>query len=279
MNTKRIKCAIFLSLIFTTLIPGTCVSANVNQADSYNPEKEILEIMDEERSLYLTDLEFYREAASKGLSFEELLHQKATTTYQNRVKMRTIASVYDLGNNGNNLYTTIPLIKQTSNYNCGPTSALQALYGMKRQSSVQGNTDAEKIATLMNECGTDKTGTMVYKMVEVLNNHSDLFDYKYTKGTSMTETEFQGKVETSLFYNMAPILHARTEYLTSYYKGHRSGHYIAICEVDKVNKTIRVKDCNNNEEYYGEHVVSVTEAYQSITGSKEYERYLIHMSY
>lgn len=82
--------------------------------------------------------------------------------------------------------------------------------------------------------------------------------------------------ETSLFYNTAPIIHARTAYLP-YYNGHASGHYIAISEVDKANATIRLKDCNNNSAYYGQHIVSVNDAYKAI--NEESSRYLICMQY
>lgn len=113
--------------------------------------------------------------------------------------------MYGLGNNGQNLSANVPLIQQTSKSNCGPTSALQALYAIGDQGEVPG----------------------------------------------------------------------QTQYL-SYYGGHASGHYIAIREVDKMKKTIRLMDCNWNNDYFGEHVVSVTEVYESI--SKEASRYLISLT-
>ena len=71
------------------------------------------------------------------------------------------------------------------------------------------------------------------------------------------------------------FLHVHTEYI-GYYGGHVSGHYIVIREVDKTNKTMRLMDCNYNDSYYGDHVVSITEAYESI--SKIAGRYLISVA-
>lgn len=92
----------------------------------------------------------------------------------------------------------------------------------------------------------------------------------------MTQAQFQAKLETSLCYNIAPILHARTQYLP-YYGGHASGHYIAVSEVNKTTGTVRLSDCNKNDPYYGIHVESVEKVYQSIAA--ESGRYLIYMSY
>lgn len=76
--------------------------------------------------------------------------------------------------------------------------------------------------------------------------------------------------------NIAPILHAKTQYLP-YYDGHDSGHYIAVSEVDKTNGIVRLSDCNCNNDYYGVHVVSVGAAYEAIF--QKSQRYLIYMSY
>lgn len=267
-----------LLLASAMVVNGSCMIVGASELNEYTQyESEIRTIMDEKRHFYLDDPEFYREASDKGLAFEELLREKAISTYENRIRVgiRSGMSTRDVGNNGNNLSTNIPLIQQTTSKNCGPTSALQVLYGMNCQNLVSGTTDAEKIEQLMDDCDTDSTGTMVYKLTAGLNMYAAR-DYEYILGTNMTEAEFQGKVETSLYYNTAPIIHARTEYLP-YYNGHASGHYIAICEVDKANKKIRVKDCNKNNAYYGVHQESISDVYKTI--SVVSSRYLICMEY
>lgn len=267
-----------LALVSAMLVNGTYMMVRAADLDeSLQYENEIRAIMEEKRHFYLEDPEFYREASEKGLSFEELLRANAISTYKNRISvgLQSGISMCDVGNNGNNLSTNIPLIQQTTGYNCGPTSALQVLYGMNCQNLVSGGTDAEKIEQLMDDCDTDSSGTYVYKLTNGLNLYA-VRTYEYIQGTSMTETEFQGKVETSLYYNTAPIIHARTEYLP-YYNGHSSGHYIAICEVDKANQKIRLKDCNKNNAYYGVHQESISDVYKTI--SEVSSRYLICMQY
>ena len=92
----------------------------------------------------------------------------------------------------------------------------------------------------------------------------------------MTQAEFKAKVETSLYYNIAPILHAHTDHLL-YYQGQRFNHYIAVSEVDNTTGNVRLSDCNWRNEYFGVHVESIGNAYQSIAA--ESDRYLIYMSY
>lgn len=195
-----------------------------------------------------------------------------------REKLSTSAIVpYGIGNNGLCLYTNVPLIQQTNRYNCGPTTALQVLYSMGCQNQVAGQTDSDKINQLGQESGTNsQDGTIVYKLTNTLNKYTTRADYRYILGSGMTMEDFQKKVETSLFYDVAPILHARTQHL-EYYKGHKSGHYIAVCEVDNSTGKIRVQDCNISNEFFGQHTVSIEEAFNSINA--EDLRYLICMNY
>lgn len=271
-----------LLAVIMVSVMGLGVNGISSYAEDIAQTDEFVAIIEERREQYQKDPEHMAEAAENGWSVEELLYHDAFEAYPMRVRINMDEnasigiSLLDVGNNGQNLSTNVKLIQQTTTYNCGPTSALQVLYGMSRQGAVSGSTDAEKIQTLMNDCGTTTDGTYVYKMKDCLNKYSTNASYQYMAGTSMTQDQFQAKLETSLCYNVAPILHARTQYL-EYYEGHVSGHYIAVSEVDKVNGTVRLSDCNCNNDYFGVHVVSVGEAYEAI--SKESQRYLIYMSY
>lgn len=235
-------------------------------------------IIDEERNIYCNDAMFHVEAAEQGYTFEEYLMLKSVRIMQSRNRLGNInnASTYSVGNNGQNVYTNIALIKQTKTNNCGPTAALQVIYGLNKQSLVSGNTDADKINTLEQQCEMENS-TIVYKLVNTLNLYTpDYGDYEYISGKSMTLAQFQGKVETSLAYNYAPILHARTEEIP-YYEGYPSGHYIAVSEVDKANGTMTVKDCNYKDKYYGVHTEYISEFYDSINAKDG--RYLICLEY
>ncbi|MCI8432076.1 MAG: hypothetical protein HFH83_02620 [Lachnospiraceae bacterium] len=266
----------FIVPVFTLMVfLCNCFVVSAEELDQF--ETTILDIMNEKRTIFVMDPEFYREAEDKGLSFDELLREKAISTYLTRKRLGIPAIVpFGVGNNGQCLYTNVPLIQQTESYNCGPTAALQVLYGMGCQNQVYGQTDADKISSLEEDSGTDSSGTMVYRLTNTLNKYTTRVNYEYVLGSGMTMDEFQKKVETSLFYDTAPILHARTEYL-EYYSGHRSGHYIAVREIDKTTGKIRLQDCNKNNKFFGQHVVSIEEAFKTI--NEENSRYLICLEY
>ena len=179
------------------------------------------------------------------------------------------------GGSGDLCYEHVKNIKQTEDYNCGPATVLQSLYGMDSAGQVSGSTDAAKIATLEAACGTtSEDGTYVYKMAEVLNKYNIYGrKYQYTLGSSFGSIHsFKNCIATSLTCGKPVVLHARTEYLT-YYEGTSLGHYLSLDVYDRRVETVRIVDCNNMDEYYGIHTVPVEEAYNCISASG---RYLIH---
>lgn len=180
----------------------------------------------------------------------------------------------NLSNDGRYVSANVKLIKQTTSYNCGPTAALQVLYGSNSQGRVNGANDSAKISRLMSDSGTNSDGTIVYKLKNALNLYSSL-SYTYTAGRNMTFNTFREKVNNSLFYNTAPILHARTEKIP-YYNGHKSGHYIAVSQLDLTRNIVRLQDCNYYSQYYGTHDANMSDIYNSITPDS---RYLIHLNY
>lgn len=240
-------------------------------------EGDLESIIEELDEIYGNDPEFYREAIDKGLSYSGLINEYAESLYYSRVDLMENESlgVYSLGNNRHNMYAYVPLIKQTNNYNCGPTSILQIITGMGRQGLIQGTTNEEKISTLMSDCATTSNGTYVYKVKDTINLYSSS-TYAYYDCTNITLEAFQSKVETSLYYDKAPIIHAKTMYLP-YYNGHDSGHYIALSEVDMLNSKIKLVDCNRNNSYYGIHQESVQSVYDAV--HEQAGRYLICLQY
>lgn len=168
----------------------------------------------------------------------------------------------------------VPKIKQTNTYNCGPTSALQALKAAGVGNNVNGSTDSAKIAELSSLMGTSSSnGTLVYKICNGLNDYLSTKPYVYTAGSSMTLNSFGTNVIYSLNANCAPILHAKTNSL-AYYNGANYGHAITIKSANKATGIVVVSDCHFDDTYYGEHNITMSAAYNSIT--KEAERYLIH---
>jgi len=272
-NRKWMVGAIGLILCFFVMF-------DLTQYDAFakNEKLNIIAIKNEMNELYKEDSEFYREAKSKGMTYEELLHQKSMQVYNSRrkdLKNNTNISTFSIGNNGRYVYADVPLIQQTKTYNCGPTSVLQAIYGTGDQNSVKGSSDARKIETLSAQCSTNSTdGTYVYKLKNCLNKYNFYSTYGYFKGDTIGGVDkLQTKIENSLFYNMAPILHAQTREL-EYYDKHESGHYIVIKSVNKNNNKLTVQDCNISDKYFGTHEISMEEAYRCIN-PPEGSRYLI----
>ena len=172
--------------------------------------------------------------------------------------------------NDTNAWVDPILLMQKNSYYCGPCSALQAIaiYG----GYVAGNTNNNKQDTLANQMGTDSSGTTVYNVTSTLNSYVP--GYSYKKGSTMTDFSFKYTVLNSLINEKAPILHARTQYI-SYYGGHSSGHYICVTAINNQTDMIRLSDCNNNQNYYGTRSIPRSEAFASITASN---RYLISSS-
>lgn len=222
--------------------------------------------------------EIYREASERGISVSAIEREKLINRIKNEsiIKKNGQVSTFGFSNDGRYVSSNVKLIRQTTYYNCGATAALQVLYGMNCQSKVEGKSDSEKIKKLMEDAMTNsEVGTYVYKLTETLNNYSSL-QYTYTSCKDMDESILRGKINDSLFYDTAPIIHADTSTIP-YYNGHVSGHYIAISQLDLKNNIVRVKDCNYYSQYYGTHDITLTDVYNSIHTSKG-DRYLIHLN-
>ena len=222
------------------------------------------------------DPEIQREAQERNVSYNDILKEQRLERISNNAiigKAETEIGINNVSNDGRYVSSPIKLIKQTTDYNCGATAALQVLYGCNCQGKVSGKNDSKKISTLMNDAETNaEEGTVVYKLKNALNKYSAL-KYKYTSASKMDKSKLREFINNSLFYNTAPIIHAKTEKI-EYYKKHVSGHYIAIQQLDLTTNKIRVYDCNNDTRYYGSHDITLDDAYASLTGS----RYLIHLN-
>lgn len=251
-------------------------------------------IIEEERIRYQNDEEFLREAKARNITIEQLLKENASITKQVRQIMKKNSFNYggvgarSVGNHENNFYVNIPLIQQTEKFYCGQTSALQALYGLGCAANVAGSSYKDKIDNIvkdfkaLNNTFEDlvnrQEGIMVYMVRDIMNYYSPIMKYRYLTNKNMTENDFRGRIETSLVYNAAPILHAQTKYL-SYYGGKESGHYIVVSAYDRTTNKVTLKDCNYTNKYYGEHSVPLTEALDTITKDNKQSRYLIYLSY
>lgn len=168
---------------------------------------------------------------------------------------------------------SFPAIRQTNEYNCGPTSALQALYGAGVANNVSGSTYSEKIDTLQTLSKTDTTGTIVDNLRVALNTYLSSSTYVWTQGINMNLDTFGTNVISSLSKNRPPLLHSLTSSF-DYYNGKNFRHYIAIYSANKATGAVTVNDCHINDPYYGLHYVNMNQAYNSIT--QQSGRCLLH---
>ncbi len=275
------KIKVFLSCLITIVCIGlSSTVAMAKEPETLEDSIAIQEIIREKGAFYLSQPDIKEEADELGLSVDELIYQKAVATYQVRNAIgkmvnKKVDESRGLGNNGQILYANVPLIMQPNNYTCGPTSVLQVLYALNCAGNVAGTTNADKINTLAVACNTTSAGSHFANVTKAVNQYSPTMKYEAITGSTMTVSQFQGKVETSLLYNAAPILHAKTATLP-YYNGHQSGHFIAVCELDRTTGKIKVRDCNNNSSYYGEHQETIAHVFSAINHT---DRHLICLAY
>ncbi|SHJ89544.1 cysteine peptidase family C39 domain-containing protein [Paramaledivibacter caminithermalis] len=262
----KFKRFIALSMIFAMLFSVSSYAENAKDINQLRGkiEKKV-------RKEYEKDPEFQMEVRDLG---EEVGEKMINQIIESRLKKALNSNVR--GGNGSIFYVSVPLIKQNNYYYCGPANTLQAIYGLGKEDNVSGSSDSDKQYTLGANMGTKPgIGTYVYKVKNELNKYAE-YDYIYEKGSNMTESEFRDNITYSLMYNYAPILHAKTEYL-SYYNGYSTGHYITVNFINLDSQMVNLQDTNNKTEYYGSHEVPLSEAYNSI--SEPSNRYLIYLPY
>ncbi len=246
MMKKLISILLSLTVLSSCLVlPGFAVNAEAAQT-----EESI-------REAYMQDPEFnkYLQADPEG-AMAMLEH----------VLARQCSTESDIGLNsydGNNYaWVDTTLVKQHLGYNCGPTSALMAIWGWG--GTVDGDTVNDQQDTLGTAMGTNSSvGTAVYKVRDVLNEYAPSYKYNFYLGKTMTKLQFRTYVFSSLSHDRAPILHAKTGALT-YYQGHDTGHYITVAGFDYDTMEMTLYDCHPTSTYYGIHQVPYYEAYKAI---------------
>lgn len=164
---------------------------------------------------------------------------------------------------------SVPNIQQSTNTYCGYASMLQVLYGMNLGSSVSGSTYEAQQKTLANLFG--KSSAEVWWIVDKLNSYIDntqTYTFYVANNTSdsgcLTLSTFTSHVFNSLAVNRPPILHAYTGKL-SYYQGVNSGHYVVVDYINRQTNLVEISDPHYNDTYYGKHMVSISNAFSSIS--------------
>lgn len=255
----------FLRSSVATVAAATVASlAPTAFADNQVSEETTFEsLRDRIRAAYFESEEFQQHYAANPEDAMEMLEN----IIECQISGYPVAAAYDETYSVN---TT--LVKQLNSYSCGPASGYIAISGWNGTGSISGTTTTSKLQTLATSMGTTTDGTLVYRVRNTLNNYISTNQYSYYLGSTLTLTDFCNYLARSLGCNRVPILHARTQAL-SYYNGHASGHYIAVTQFNGTTMKVRLSDPNNNNVYYGTHIVPVSEAFAAV---HDYDsRYLI----
>ena len=156
---------------------------------------------------------------------------------------------------------SVSTIKQNNGHYCGPAciDMVMNYFGTNYTQSY-----------IAQQCGTNNSGTIVYKIRNFLNsklNSSHQYKYVYT-----SQIHFSQGLIYSIDKNRPVICHTKTNDL-SYYNGHISWHYIlARGYYYGYNNSggtyyVKLSDPNNNNAYYGRHIVTYSEINNAINGN------------
>ncbi len=175
----------------------------------------------------------------------------------------------------------VPIIKQETNYYCGPASTLQVLryFGITdSQIPGTGNSAQDRIYQRVRTSTDAGADSYMYLIKDEICKPSygiyPTHDYQfYTKGNSMggevaeaidsisTMNEF---LNNSLTHGFPVIFSAREPFRLNYYPSSQDkGHYITLVGYDSLTNKYILRDCNYNDSYFGEFTVTDTEIYNA----------------
>lgn len=173
----------------------------------------------------------------------------------------------------------VPLIRQTASNYCGPTSAIQVLYGsgFYDYSNVNNNF-VTQISTLASDCGMSPGGSAVGggtlrdELKDLtLNSFRWLPKYRSNGGLYMTRDDMDTYYFLSANNGYAPIISIGAEgikNLSPQYNNYpyTSGHYIVIMGYDVLTGKLVINDCNWNINYCGLHISDMNTLYANFGG-------------
>lgn len=268
---KKFASIMLASVMLLSLPTSSFAESKFDLFKSEDTARKVIE--KDVRDMYRNDKEFQMMVNEYGpKAGEEMIQMMVDSKLEKSAGARMIAPTAVLFDTAS---VDAPLIKQINSYYCGPANALQVIYSLGKEGSVSGSTDSSKQSTLGSNMGTASgVGTYVYKMRNELNKYvsSNQFSYIQVKG-NLSYSDFLQGTFGSLANDRAPILHAKTQFL-SYYNGYSTGHYITIQSVHGPSETCTLLDTNPNAKYYGYQNVPVSEAFDAVGALSG--RYLIY---
>lgn len=251
-----------------------------------NVKAQDKDIEEEIREQILQEYENDKEFARMQAYSSEVADAYIDELVADRINQMNAASPMSTDTYGKIAYCTVPVKTQTTTTNCSAATLLQTMYGLGKQNSISGSTDAQKMATLYNRYDDanapgarreNGTGSLyVYEIALYLNGFVSSYKYAYVdvKGQSISESNFKDKIWNSLVHNRPVLLHAITSPL-SYYGGAKYYHYLSLDTYNRETYKVTIKDCHYDSRYGGTHTqIPVSEAYQAVYS--ESGRYLIY---
>lgn len=157
---------------------------------------------------------------------------------------------------------TVPAIKQSENWYCGPASVLQALIGNGVLSNTTSNKSSTKQDSVADSLLTDENGTYITNISAYMRQQfpaANGYEYKAKAFTRYTYQNAIELVKKSLQQNAVPIIRVDDTSVLGYYNGNSYSHYMCISQVNTNNNTVTVVDPHYNDTYRGTHVISMSE--------------------
>lgn len=172
---------------------------------------------------------------------------------------------------------TVPVVKQSTKYYCGPASVIEALIG----NGLMSNTAANKSKSKQDEIAknmkvTEKDGVAnVPTVVDELNaNYSGSNPYGYGIFTKYNYSESISYMTYAFVHNMVPVVYiADTSKFDYYYYNDKGSftHYVVVASIDYESETICIVDPHYDNRYGGIHYVSFDEFYDAMKTYKVVE--------
>ncbi len=164
----------------------------------------------------------------------------------------------------------VPVVKQKTNYYCGPASIIEALVG----NGILDDENSVTQGTIAAKAGTTSNGTYVYKVRDVLNSYYSSSPYEYKYVSHYTSKDSVYLLVDSLANDFVPVVLFSNTSKLGYYNGKAYSHYVAVEYVDLNAKKIGIVDPNYISPYGGEHEVS----FDSFSKALDSEGWIISFS-
>lgn len=162
---------------------------------------------------------------------------------------------------------SVPIIRQSNDYYCGPASTLMALIGSGTEgfpyieNSIETNLIQEALAVELST--SPGNGTTVGMITNVMNNYysnKDGYSYQslmYGNISGEKNIAILYDISTSLQNDAVPIIRVMNTKHFNYYGGDNyQVHYVVVECVDTLANCITVVDPHYKNEYLGRHIIS-----------------------